>query len=36
MVYMNKDRYEGEWSQGHKEGSGKYYFVDGSVYEGEW
>ena len=34
MVYANKDKYEGSWVKGEKDGSGKYYFVDGTIYEG--
>ena len=30
----NGDRYEGEWKEGRKYGSGIYYFQNGDVYEG--
>jgi hypothetical protein len=28
------DKYEGEWAQGKKNGSGLYIFANGDVYEG--
>ena len=30
MYYTNKDKYEGEWIEGEKNGIGTYYFSNGS------
>lgn len=32
MYYTNKDKYEGEWLEGEKHGTGTYYFSNGSQY----
>ena len=34
MIYANGDIYEGEWSNGHKNGRGVYKFANGDLYEG--
>jgi len=36
MIYPSKDKYEGDFKDGIKKGSGIYEHVDGSRYEGKW
>ena len=35
-MYSNGDRYEGEFSQSKKVGIGKYFFKNGTIYEGNF
>lgn len=34
--YPGGERYEGEWSNGLRNGWGRMYYWDGSIYEGQW
>ena len=36
FMYLNKDKYEGDFKADKREGDGRYFFNDGHVYEGEW
>jgi hypothetical protein len=36
IVFANGDSYEGQWSMGAKNGSGKYRCASGVTYEGRW
>lgn len=36
MEYPNKDKYVGEFRNGQKHGHGKYFFAEGTIFEGEW
>jgi hypothetical protein len=36
MTWPNGERYEGEWLDGRKHGSGKMQYVDGRAYIGAW
>ena len=36
MTSSNGDRYEGTWRDGRKHGFGKLFFIDGSLYEGQF
>lgn len=36
MQYPNKDKYIGEFRDGQKHGKGKYFFSEGTVFEGDW
>jgi hypothetical protein len=36
LVYTNKDKYIGEFVDGRKHGKGKYYFAEGTIFEGHW
>ena len=35
-MYVNGDKYEGEWKQDLRWGWGKQTYTDGDLYEGEW
>jgi cytochrome b involved in lipid metabolism len=37
LIKENNNRYEGEWAEGKKNGTGKYYFLNkGQLLEGFW
>lgn len=36
LEYANKDRYVGEFADGRKQGKGKYFFAEGTVFDGFW
>lgn len=36
FTYSNGDRFEGEWKNGKKNGSGKFFGTDGRRIYGEW
>lgn len=36
IVYANKERYEGQFHNGMKHGKGKYYYLKGQLYIGDW
>jgi hypothetical protein len=36
MIYVNNDKYEGQWNDGLRHGYGVYTMADGSKYEGNW
>jgi hypothetical protein len=36
MYYPNNTIFEGEWSDGKKNGQGKMYYANNTLYEGNW
>jgi hypothetical protein len=36
MRYSNNERYEGDFFKGMKHGKGKYYYMKGELYIGDW
>jgi hypothetical protein len=36
MTYQNRDFYQGEFANEQRHGFGKYQFVDGSAFDGQW
>ena len=36
LVYQGNEKYEGDWVFGKREGTGRFTYADGAVFDGQW